>query len=33
VLEKDGIFQISEHQRCLSIGQQVSSDILSYFYI
>jgi len=33
VLQKDEIFQISEHQSSLSIRQQGSCEILSYFYI
>ena len=31
--QKDGIFQISQHQSHLSIGQQVCCEILSNFYI
>jgi len=32
-LKKDEIFQISENQSSLGIGQEVSCEILSNFYI
>jgi len=33
VLQKERIFQISQHQSPLSIGQRVFYEILSNFYV